>query len=256
MDNKHEAFLEQSPDSSQHNPIPNTSNQQNHNLEERSRRSIPCCGFFSVEYYQQFFDTTTDEVLKKIYYALTVVSYQRFKNLTKGRIDFYGPFWIYATIVFSLAVSQNLYSYLTRPEESHFRYTIGYAPNAFMIVYVFGVFVPVFFNVILRAFGGVIEYFKVISIYGYSQCINVIMLLLCAYPSHTAQNFFIIWGAIQSSAFQFLCLNNELENYKGNLRFIAVCTMAGCQIVLIIIYKTYFFGDLYSDNFNPGSFTD
>ena len=178
---------------------------------------------------------------------LVILILKYFNELSPGRIDFYGPFWIMATMVFALAVSQNTYSYLTRPQDAPFEYTIGYVPNAFMIVYIFGILMPIIFNLIIRAFGGYMEYFRVISIYGYSQCINVIMMLLCAYPSTSAQNFFIIWGAVHSSAFLFLCINKELENSKGNLKYIAVCTMAGCQVVLVIIYKRYFFGNLYPD---------
>lgn len=251
---KREQFLEESP-ALPKNPKAESDYSDYEEEEEPEKNSIPLCGFCSVRYYQQFFDTTTDEVLKKVLFALTVVFYKKFNELTENRVDFYGPFWIYATIVFALAVSQNLYSYLTKPMGAGFEYTIGYVPNAFMIVYVFGIFMPVFFNVIIRAFGGYIGYFKVVSIYGYSQCINILMMILCAYPKHSAQNFFIIWGAVQSSAFLFLCLNKELEKYKGNLKYIAICTMAGCQVVLVIIYKNYFFGNLYP-NVIPRDYTE
>jgi len=224
---------------------PDNSFEEEMEPEEAPDNSIPLLGILSLRYYQQFFDTDTEEVLRKIKYALSVVLYKRFNELTRGRIDFYGPFWIYATLVFALAVSQNTYSYLTKPKDAAFEYTIAYVPNAFMIVYIFGIFMPIFFNLVIRAFGGYMEYFRIISIYGYSQCINVLMMVLCAYPKQSAQNFFIIWGAAHSSAFLFLCLHKELEKSAGNLKYIAVCTMAGCQVVLVIIYKRYFFGNLY-----------
>lgn len=242
---KREHFLDQSPTLPKDQKDDDLSDEEPE--DEPVESGIPLCGFFSLRYYQQFFNTDTKEVLQKVIFALTVVFYKKFNELSDRRIDFYGPFWIYATIVFTLAVSQNFYSFLTKPIDQGFEYTIGYVPNAFMIVYVFGIFMPIFFNLIIRAFGGYIGYFKVVSIYGYSQCINVLMMLLCAYPKHSAQNFFIIWGAVHSSAFLFLCLNKELEQYKGNLKYIAVCTMAGCQIVLVVIYKNYFFGNLYGN---------
>lgn len=216
-------------------------------LEENAPqpRELPLCGFFSLPYYQQYFEVTTEEVLWKVFYALTVVWYKKFK-ISAQKVDFYGPFWVYATMVFSLAASQNLYSFLSRPEHTRFKYTIEYVPKAFGVVFVFGFFVPVLVNLLLRGFGGGIRYSRVVSIYGYSQCVNVLMMLLCAYPNTSSQNFFIAWGALHSSLFVFLCLKEELvRTAEGNLKFVAVAVMASCQLMLVLIYKKYFFGDLY-----------
>lgn len=207
--------------------------------------SLPLCGFCALPYYQQYFQVTTDEVIWKIFYALTLVWYKKFRH-TARKVDFYGPFWIYATLVFSLAASQNLYSFLSRPEHTRFKYTIEYVPKAFAVIFVFGFSVPILFNLLLRGFGGTISYTRVVSIYGYGQCVNVVTMLLCAFPDATSQNFFIAWGAVHSSLFVFLCLKEELvQTSEGNLKFIAVGAMGACQLVLILIYKKYFFGDLY-----------
>ena len=121
----------------------------------------------------------------KLFYAFTLVFYKKFKAVSEDRVDFYGPFWIYATMVFSLSVSQNLYSFLIKPEGSSFQYSISYLPNAFTVIFIFGFLIPLFYNVILRAFGGFVSFCKMITIYGYSQSIQIVMLLLCAYPDST-----------------------------------------------------------------------
>ena len=211
----------------------------------REESSIPMCGFCSFTYYQQYFDVTTKEVIYKILIALTIVAYKKFKTNQK-RPDMYGPFWIYATIVFALALSQNTYSFLTKPEHTKFVYTISYLPQAFAIIYVFGFVFPVIFNLLIRGFGGSISYMKIITIYGYGMCINVVMMLLCAYPNSTSQNFFITYGAVHSSLFLFLGIKDELLNSgEGNLKYIAVGIMAFAQVLAIVIYKKYFFGNLY-----------
>ena len=211
--------------------------------------SIPICGFCSTNYYRQFFNVTTSEVLEKAVCALVVFRFHRFNELCARGTDFYGPFWIYATIVFSLAVSQNLFSLLTKPEHTRLVYTIDYVPKAFGIVYVFGVFVPVFFTFILKTMGTNISFLKTILIYGYSQCINIFLLLACAYPNSSSQSFFITWGAVQSSAFVYLCLKDELRNSEGSLQKVAIGVMSAIQFVLVIIYKRFFFGDLYKANY-------
>jgi hypothetical protein len=211
---------------------------------------IPCCGFCHSKYFHQFFNVTTNEVMNKVFFALTLAFYRKFKEIGPNKIDMYGPFWTYATMVFSLAVSQNIYSYMTKPEHTRFKYTIEYVPKAFMIVFVFGFFIPLFFNIIIRAFGGMIKYSKTISIYGYSQCINIFAMLLCGYPNDTYQNFLIIYGAVHSSLFLFLCLKDELRDSQGTLVYIAIGTLAACQLILVIIYKKYFFGNIYSADAN------
>lgn len=39
-----------------------------------------------------------------------------FNDVDPKKTDLYGPFWILATEVLSLVLSQNLYSYFSRPE--------------------------------------------------------------------------------------------------------------------------------------------
>ena len=207
---------------------------------------VPCCGIFSAKYFAQFFNVNTSEVSWKLFYAMTIVFYKKFKLIGPNKIDMYGPFWIYATMVLSLAVSQNIYSYLTRPAHTKFVYTISYVPTAFAIVYVFGFIVPIIFNIVIRAFGGVIRYSQAITIYGYSQCINIFMMLICGYPNSSYQNFCIIYGAFHSSAFLFYCLKDELKNSAKNLVYIAIATISVMQLILVIVYKQYFFGNIYS----------
>ena len=114
-----------------------------------------------------------------------------------------------------------------------------------MVTYFFGFIFPVLFNIIIRSFGGNIAYGTIISVWGYSLTINIITLLLCAYPNNEAQNFFITYGAIHSSIFLYLCLKNEFRNRVGNLKYIAIGILALCQLTLIMVYKIFFFKDLY-----------
>ena len=217
---------------------------------EKPATYIPCCGICSPKYFRQFFNVKTSEVMLKLFYGLTIVFYKNFKEVGPNKIDMYGPFWIYATMVMSLAISQNIYSFLSRPEHSKFQYTIEYVPQAFMIVFLFGLMIPIVFNVIIRAFGGSIRYSHAISIYGYSQTINIIALILCCYPNASWQNFFITCGAFHSSIFLYLCLKRELVNQQGSLMYIAIFTLIVCQLVLIIFYKKFFFGNFYTANNN------
>ena len=82
--------------------------------------------------------------------------------------------------------------------------------------------------------------------YGYSQTTNVFCLLVCAYPNQSLQSFMIIYGAVHSSIFLFFAFNNEIGQTGGNSKYMIFTIMAAGQFVLILIYKYYFFGNLYS----------
>ncbi len=65
--------------------------------------------FFSVDFYRRFFDVDTDEVGQRILGALLPVPGRSFLDqVTKRRPDLYGPVWICATLVVSVAVTGNM----------------------------------------------------------------------------------------------------------------------------------------------------
>jgi hypothetical protein len=109
------------------------------------KKDIPICGMCKKRYYQQYFQVTTQKVLVKLLYSIIFVC-NNFPEVDSDKTDLYGPFWIYATMAFTLAISQNIYSFLSRPEGMKFVYTVNYVPSAFAIIYSFGVCVPLAFN--------------------------------------------------------------------------------------------------------------
>ena len=87
-------------------------------------------------------------------------------------------------------------------------------------------------------------------IYGYSQTINIFCLVICAYPNATMQSFVIIYGAVHSSAFLFFTFNNEIGSTGGNSKYMIFAIMAVGQFIMILIYKYYFFGNLYKNKYS------
>ncbi len=69
--------------------------------------------FWSPEFYRRFFDVDDAEVGARIRGALLPVPGRSFlAEVAKGRPDLWGPLWICATLVVSVAVTGNLASYL------------------------------------------------------------------------------------------------------------------------------------------------
>ncbi|NXJ88547.1 YIPF1 protein, partial [Corythaixoides concolor] len=70
------------------------------------KKSAP---FWTFEYYQTFFDVDTSQVLDRIKGSVFPVPGKNFVRLyIRSNPDLYGPFWICATLVFTIAVSGNL----------------------------------------------------------------------------------------------------------------------------------------------------
>ena len=170
-------------------PLNPDNNGEEENPENKTK-SIPLCGMCKVRYYQQYFDVNTYEVVKKVIFSLLFIC-NNFADISPDKIDLYGPFWTYTTLVFALAISQNIYSYASMPEGTKFNYTVSYIPPAFAIIFSFGFVVPVIFNFMLSVLGCTMTYAKAIQIYGYSQIINIIMILLCSWPDSALQTGFI-----------------------------------------------------------------
>lgn len=81
--------------------VPQAVSQTNHN-------------FWTIEYYQKYFDVRTSEVVERIISSVLPqkVSRNYFDERIKGKPDLYGPIWISVTLIFTIAVSGNIANYL------------------------------------------------------------------------------------------------------------------------------------------------
>lgn len=78
--------------------------------------------FWTIEYYQKYFDVHTNEVVERIISSVLPqkVSRNYFDEKIKGKPDLYGPIWISVTLIFTIAVSGNIASYLQNANSKGF----------------------------------------------------------------------------------------------------------------------------------------
>lgn len=75
---------------------------------------IPFCGFLSVRFYQPYFDIDTADVVSRI--SSSIFYCRREENFLvsmKDKPDAYGPFWIATTLIFIVAVTSHVNSWLS-----------------------------------------------------------------------------------------------------------------------------------------------
>ncbi|KAF7800018.1 hypothetical protein EIP86_011261, partial [Pleurotus ostreatoroseus] len=155
-------------------------------------------GFWTVEYYQPYFDVDTrtvrrspprppmhthahayPQVLKRCYSTLIPTSFSHpyiATHLTPA--DLYGPFWTLTTLIFSLFVFSSLASsiavYLSDPAGSSptdaLEYDFGLLSTAVGIVYAYGLAVPILLWLGLRYLGvGEWSVIEAIALWGYGH---------------------------------------------------------------------------------------
>lgn len=80
--------------------------------------------FLTFEYYQRFFDVDTMTVVDRI--ATSIIPKRAPTDYLKLNIatnpDLYGPVWIVITLIFTIAISGNMASYLQNAGNHHWRY--------------------------------------------------------------------------------------------------------------------------------------
>ncbi|XP_068939155.1 protein YIPF2 isoform X4 [Petaurus breviceps papuanus] len=80
--------------------------------------------FWTFSYHQSFFDVDTHQVLERIKSSLLPIPSHNFvRHCLRHHPDLYGPFWICATLAFTLAVSSNMAALLQNWRESSFSYS-------------------------------------------------------------------------------------------------------------------------------------
>lgn len=75
---------------------------------------IPLCGVLSVRYYKPFFDVDTADIVSRLLNALFFCRREQlFLSLTAEKPDAYGPVWIATTLIFTVAFTSHVNSFLT-----------------------------------------------------------------------------------------------------------------------------------------------
>lgn len=64
-------------------------------------------GFIALDYWKKYFDVTQYEVYERIVATLNPIS-PAFSAIIDNKVDFYGPFWICALLVFVYSVAGTL----------------------------------------------------------------------------------------------------------------------------------------------------
>ncbi|XP_005994230.1 protein YIPF2 isoform X2 [Latimeria chalumnae] len=147
--------------------------------------------FWTFEYYQTFFDVDTKQVLDRIKGSLLPLPGKNFvRHHLRNNPDLYGPFWICATLVFTVAISGNLSNFLMHKGDPRYHYSPEFhkVTVAGVAVYCYAWLVPLglwsFLQWRKSSSGNVSSYsfLETVCVYGYSLFIYIPTAVLWVIP--------------------------------------------------------------------------
>lgn len=130
--------------------------------------------------------------------------------------------------------------------QKDFEYNFTVVPIAAGVIYGVGFGLPVLVHSMQKWFGGMQSNLtplaSAIGIYGYSFTSFLVVTLLCAIPVDWLQWLLISYAAITSTGFLIRTYWKEFsENLEPQKRWIGITLICSVQIVLLLMFKLYFF---------------
>jgi hypothetical protein len=116
--------------------------------EEFEQRANRCCNCIHIDYYTKYFDVTTHDVLRRLFFSLNPFSDKLLQAIGENA-DLYGPFWIYTSMIFLLAFAENMHNYLA-VGSNEFAYDFANIPPSFLVVYGVGFGVPLGLSFLMK----------------------------------------------------------------------------------------------------------
>ncbi|KAG7095696.1 hypothetical protein E1B28_006410 [Marasmius oreades] len=201
-------------------------------------------GFWTVEYYQPYFDVDTKTVLRRCYSTLLPTS-TNFFSTHLNPPDLYGPFWTLTTLIFTLFLSSSLAasvsSYLSEPDKQY-DYDISLLSIAVGLVYAYGIAFPILLWLALRYVGvGEWSIVEAVAIWGYSMFVWVPVSILCVIPFKLVRWILVLVAFALSGYFLVRNVYPILASAEAKATRLFIIVIAVLHAGLAISFQVLFF---------------
>ena len=133
--------------------------------------------FYTVEFYQEYFNVDTAEVIKRVWASIIPNAY--FFDVLGENADLYGPFWIATTVMAVAFVTNTIGKYIhDRSEQKEFTYDTTRLSITATVVYVYISAVPAFIWLMMRYFSFQPRFIEIVCLYGYGMTIWIPLMLI------------------------------------------------------------------------------
>ena len=209
--------------SEQQNSIKDEENIQIPKSEEEKEKEYKWYHFYKSEYYQQWFNIDTNDILKRMVWGIYPFKGNFFDQIGDNQ-DLYGPLWISLTVVFLTFFSGSLGGMVSGTYEYIKLSVITGTVLVYLILVPIILYLVLYFALKIKQ--PLTKYF---CLFGYSYTSYLITIPLCAIPFIFVQIPLICIGCVFQS---LMVLKNlfQLMYSEQKLRFIIITL-----IVLLII---------------------
>ncbi|GAA5956131.1 hypothetical protein JCM21900_002604 [Sporobolomyces salmonicolor] len=193
-------------------------------------------GFLNLDFYTGYFDVDTLTVLTRCYKTL-VPREDYVAEVLAGVPDLYGPFWIPTTLIFSLfltsSLSTSISAYLAGQPYTYDFTRLGAATS---VVYTYCLGLPVLIWAAIKYWAGVTERspVEIISLYGYSSTVWVVIAWLTLIPIAPLRLFLAFAGTLLSLGFLLRNLYPILASAPNVSARLLVVVIAVLHLVMAV----------------------
>uniref|UniRef100_A0A8D8D1P1 Protein YIPF n=4 Tax=Culex pipiens TaxID=7175 RepID=A0A8D8D1P1_CULPI len=205
--------------------------------------------FFSFEYYQTFFDVDTMTVVERVVNSIipkrAPTDYLQLNIGTSP--DLYGPIWIVITLIFTIAISGNMASYLQNAGDHHWRYNFHLVSVAATIIVLYTSLMPLAIWALLKWFDRPTDLdespytpslLSLVCLYGYSLAIYIPVSILWTIQISVFQYLLMITGFLPAWALVCVLLPAIKQS---KFSFLIQVAVAGMHLVLALALMLMFF---------------
>lgn len=194
--------------------------------------------YLSVEYYKQYFDVTTEEVIVRVRKAC--VPFYKDTIFENGKVDLYGPVWVIITLNIAITVFGNLARF---GEEE---YQLQNFTKSVPLITVHFIAMTAFLSILVKISGTqqISKLtFKIMSIYGYSFTSFIPATFLYIIPSNQLKWLVLLVAAGVSVYFLFRELKRMVENSLEESKIkLAAGVILATHFVFILLMKWKYLG--------------
>ena len=210
-------------------------------VEEKSNKFLSFLDKYK-ESFGKYFDVELNDIKQKIKGSLIPFNKSFYQSIETNS-DLYGPFWIFTTIIFLIALIGNISSYMHSEDKDKFVYDYNHVPHAIFIIYGFGFGAPFVLWLIMKFLFKIdIELITNICIYGYSYTILIPILLICIIPFKLISTLALLYFLIHSCTFLFYNMYLVIQQKAQKSKYVVLGLLGGIQLLLFFFLKFYFFG--------------
>ncbi|XP_045157461.2 protein YIPF1-like isoform X2 [Mercenaria mercenaria] len=201
--------------------------------------------FWTFEYYQQFFDVETHQVLHRVAGSMMPLPKRNYLQLNiRPNPDLYGPFWICTTLVFTTAIAGNLANYLSSAgKDYHWRYDFHKVTFAATAIFSYWWLIPAMMYAFLwwRKSQAGFTFLEILCVYGYSLAIYIPISILWVVNIAWFKWVLVIVGAVLSGGVLVITFWPAVKDETKNVAAIFLGLIFLFHLGLAAGFVLYFF---------------